>query len=142
MRGRGANALVLLLAWGGAAAVWLVSGQISAVLVAAPLAWVLADALLTRRRVRLAARVAAAFGELVSEDDSAGFDGAQARVLAQRGRLFGALPPRLVELRLVEMPAGAHYLVRAELRAAGAPVAWRVTRLSPEQARHWRRELA
>lgn len=79
--------------------------------------------------------VEAAFQELVSADDVQ-FDGAQAEVLARRARLLGLAPPRLVELRLVRMPAGGHYAVRAE--TAGGSVEWRVQRLDPAQAQQWR----
>lgn len=135
------TAAVALAAWGGAGAVWLASGHVSVVLLAAPLAWALADATLDRRATRLAARVAREFRDLEAEG-GADFDGASAQVLAQRARLFGVLPPRLVELRLVRSPAGALFLVRAELRDAAAPVAWRVTRLNPDEAQRWQRELA
>lgn len=82
--------------------------------------------------------VETAVRELVSED-GADFDGAHAQVLARRSRLIGLLPPRLVELRLLRMPTGGHYAVRAE--TAGGPIRWRVQRLSPEQAQQWKARM-
>jgi hypothetical protein len=105
------------------------------ILLAAPLAWWAGAQLAAARRLRLEKMVEAAFRELVSED-AADFDGARAEVLARRARLLGVAPPRLVELRLVRMPVGGPYAVRAE--TAGGPVAWRVQRLDLEQAQQWR----
>jgi len=120
--------------WAAALGLWWASGRISLTLLLAPLAWWAGSRLAGARRARLEALVEAALTDLVSEDGT-DFDGAQAQVLARRSRLIGLLPPRLVELRLLRMPTGAHYAVRAE--TAGGPVRWRVQGLSPEQAQQW-----
>lgn len=115
----------------GAALVYLVTGQWSVVLIAGPLAYIVGDAAASARKARLQAIVDAAFAELVSDDAiDRNFCGREARLLRQRSRLAG-LPPRLIDVRLVAMPDGTHYAVRAEVtRAAADAIVWRVARLT------------
>jgi hypothetical protein len=115
----------------GAWLVYLAIGQLSVVLLAGPLAYIVGDAAAAARKARLQAIIDAAFVELVSDDAAdANFNGRYARILRQRSRLVG-LPPRLLDLRLVAMPDGAHYAVRAETaRADPDAIVWRVARLT------------
>lgn len=135
------TALVALAAWGAAGGVWLLSGQVSLVLLATPFAWALVEAAARARKLRLAARVERAFRSLEAEDAS-GFAGVSAAILGRQARLLGMFPPRLIELRLTRMPTGEYFAVRAEVRNDAAPIQWRVSRLSPAQAQQWRQELA
>lgn len=135
------TAAVAIGSWGLAGALWLTTGKLSFVLLAAPVAWALADAALLRRKDRLANRVSREFPDLI-EEGGEGFDGAQAQLLARRARLLGFLPPRLVEFRLAQAPGGAHFLVRAEVCDDVGPIAWRVVRLTPAELQRWQRELA
>ena len=137
-RGSFAGLAAAAACWSAAFGLWWGTGRVSAILLAGPLVVWAAASLASVRRARLEAQVAAAFSELISEDELR-FDGARAEVLARRARLLGIAPPRLVELRLVRMPEGEHYAVRAE--TTGAAVAWRVQRLSPEQAQQWRSQM-
>jgi hypothetical protein len=115
----------------GAWLVYLAIGQLSVVLLAGPLAYIVGDAAAAVRKARLQAIIDAAFVELVSDDAAdPNFNGRGARILRQRSRLVG-LPPRLLDLRLVAMPDGTHYAVRAETaRADPDAIAWRVARLT------------
>jgi hypothetical protein len=124
------------IGWLAAFWVYMITGQISLVLLAGPVAYVVGDVAAERRKKRLQETVDAAFLELVSdENDTAdAFAGRQARIERHRSRLLG-LPPRLIDLRLVVMPDGARYAVRAETaRADPAAISWRVTRLTQAEA--------
>jgi hypothetical protein len=126
--------LVAVAAGGvGAVLLFAATGHWSVVLLLGPTAFILGDVVAARHKARLQARVDAAFIQLVSDDDS-GFRGADAIVLRQRARLLG-FPPRLVDIRMVRMPHGSHFAVRAETRD-GAPdrIDWRVTRLAETEA--------
>lgn len=137
------TALVAVAAWTVAGLVWLASGYLSLILVAAPIAWALVDAAVRHRKSRLARVVERAFPQLEAEAGGEGdFNGAAARVLARRVRLLGLLPPRLIELRWTQMPSGEQFVVRAELRSESHPVLWQVIRVSAEQAQQWMRDLA
>jgi hypothetical protein len=125
------------IGWLAAFWVYMITGQISLVLLAGPVVYVVGDVAAERRKKHLQETVDAAFLELVSdENDTAAdaFAGRQARIERRRSRLLG-LPPRLIDLRLVVMPDGARYAVRAETaRADPAAISWRVTRLTQAEA--------
>jgi hypothetical protein len=123
-----------LVGWLAAAALYLAAGHVSLVLLLGPLAFILGDAVAERRKSRLRALVDAAFVELVS-DEAPGFSGRSAVVLRRRSRLLG-WPPRLIDIRIVRSPDGAHWAVRAEARGPSADdIAWRVTGLRESEVR-------
>jgi hypothetical protein len=120
--------------WTGAGLLHAATGQLSLVLLLAPVAFVLGDGAAERRKARLQALVDAAFLQLVS-DDEPGFSGRGVTVVRRRARLLG-LPPRLVDIRIARSADGAHWAVRAEARGPSPDdIAWRVTRLTEGEAR-------
>jgi len=127
-------AVVAVLLWLMAWALYLGSGRWSIVLLLAPPAFALGDALAVRRKTRLSAQVDAALPQLVADEDSTdGLRVAEGRIIDRRDRLVGALPPRLIAVRLLEMPDGQRYRVRAAVSRSSDPAAieWRVERVVP-----------
>lgn len=127
-------ALAAVVLWLAAALLYAGSGRWSVVLLLAPLVFAAGDAWAVRRKARLSAWLDAELPLLVSGvDDGASFRAADAVVVEKRERLQGGLPPVLLAQRILRMPDGRHFLVRAKLRRIGRPdeIAWRV-----EQLRH------
>ena len=126
----------IAVGWGAALLVWLGAGQWSIVLLLGPPVYIAGDLAAATRRRRLQQVVDAAFADLVGTEVGGAehFAGRDARVVRQRSRLAG-LPPRLIDLRIVQMPDGVHYAVQAQTaRARADTIRWHVTRLTDDEA--------